>query len=486
MAENGAVMLRRDGDALRRDFAQDEATRARQLPAPAALCAARVLRGRARRARWRATAPAALTDIAVDHSEFAHLDDRADRRTCVALMRAHGLNATVSSIHVNGWIGAHNKWSGARWAVQRAARRCPRRRAEWLYVGDSTNDQVMFEHLPLSVGVANSARFADAAARAAGLRHARRARRGLRRGGAAPARRRGARMNDRPHGRRAPAATAAALALGAAVSLGLARFSYALLLPPMRADLGWSYLTAGAMNTVNAAGYLVGALLLPRAAARAATRAPVARPAALATALLLAAHGLVLGDAALYAAAPAVGRGQRRRPSSAAACSPRGWLGAGRCAPAAPSAALVLGLYYGGTGLGIIVSALLVPPLTALRRAACLAAGLAGAGRGGAAGHGADGARPRARWPRRAGRAARRAPVRAARAFAFGLAGYLMFGLGYIGYMTFIVTLLREQGMARPRRSSRSTCCSAPAWWPRRGCGPGCCSAFAAAGRWRC
>ena len=33
---------------------------------------------------------------------------------------------------------------------------------------------------------------------------------------------------------------AAALALGAAVSLGLARFSYALLLPPMRSDLGWS------------------------------------------------------------------------------------------------------------------------------------------------------------------------------------------------------------------------------------------------------
>ena len=41
-----------------------------------------------------------------------------------------------------------------------------------------------------------------------------------------------------------PLWTAAALALGAAVSLGLARFSYALLLPPMRADLGWSYLTA--------------------------------------------------------------------------------------------------------------------------------------------------------------------------------------------------------------------------------------------------
>ena len=32
--------------------------------------------------------------------------------------------------------------------------------------------------------------------------------------------------------------------------------------------------------------------------------------------------------------------------------------------------------------------------------------------------------------------------------FAYGLAGYLLFGLGYIGYMTFVVTLLREQQLA--------------------------------------
>jgi len=55
-----------------------------------------------------------------------------------------------------------------------------------------------------------------------------------------------------------------ALALGSAVSLGLARFSYAFLLPAMRADLGWSYFTGGAMNTVNAAGYLLGALAVSR------------------------------------------------------------------------------------------------------------------------------------------------------------------------------------------------------------------------------
>ena len=66
---------------------------------------------------------------------------------------------------------------------------------------------------------------------------------------------------------------ALALALGAAVALGLARFSYALLLGPIRADLGWSYFTAGAMNTGNAAGYLLGALLMPRTMARFGPRA---------------------------------------------------------------------------------------------------------------------------------------------------------------------------------------------------------------------
>ena len=58
-------------------------------------------------------------------------------------------------------------------------------------------------------------------------------------------------------------ALVAALSLGAAVSLGITRFAYGLLLPTMRADLGWSYTLAGAMNTLNAVGYLLGALVTP-------------------------------------------------------------------------------------------------------------------------------------------------------------------------------------------------------------------------------
>jgi len=56
-------------------------------------------------------------------------------------------------------------------------------------------------------------------------------------------------------------ATALGLALGPAVALGLARFAYALLLPAMRSDLSWSFTQAGTINTANASGYLIGALI---------------------------------------------------------------------------------------------------------------------------------------------------------------------------------------------------------------------------------
>ncbi len=230
---------------------------------------------------------------------------------------------------------------------------------------------------------------------------------------------------------RGPLATAAALALSAAISLGLARFSYALLLPPMRADLGWSYFTAGAMNTVNAAGYLLGALLAPRLFARFDARRLMLLGGA-ASALLLAAHGAVRGDVALFAL-----RGLTGLASAAGFIG--GALLAARLAGSLPGrSGLVLGVYYGGTGLGIIGAALVVPPLAwpqawaALGALALLATVLAAAGT------------PALDAPPAAGATA--AALRLG-PFACGLAGYLMFGVGYIGYMTFIVTLLREQGL---------------------------------------
>ena len=103
--------------------------------------------------------PGRETDIAIDHSEFSRLDE-AQIAQAVAVMQAEGLHATVSRIHINGWIGTHDKWQGACWIARELLDRdLPAEAERWVYVGDSTNDQVMFEHLPQSVGVANIRRF---------------------------------------------------------------------------------------------------------------------------------------------------------------------------------------------------------------------------------------------------------------------------------------------------------------------------------------
>jgi HAD superfamily hydrolase (TIGR01484 family) len=103
--------------------------------------------------------PGRETDIAIDHSEFTHLPpDRIAQ--VVQIMQSEGMCATVSSIHINGWFGAHNKLEGARWIVRELlGRELDAEITRWVYVGDSTNDQLMFQHFPFSVGVANIRRF---------------------------------------------------------------------------------------------------------------------------------------------------------------------------------------------------------------------------------------------------------------------------------------------------------------------------------------
>jgi HAD superfamily hydrolase (TIGR01484 family) len=158
VAENGAVALWRGADGqLHKAYLQDEATRRTNFERLQAV-AQRVLTVLPQ-ARLAQDSPGRETDIAIDHSEFAHLDE-ADIARVVALMREGGLSATVSSIHINGWIGDHDKLAGARWIVREQLGRDLDAEADrWVYVGDSTNDATMFGHFPHSVGVANVARF---------------------------------------------------------------------------------------------------------------------------------------------------------------------------------------------------------------------------------------------------------------------------------------------------------------------------------------
>ena len=102
------------------------------------------------------------TDLAIDYCEdVAPLGPEAVARI-VAIFEAAGATAKVSSIHVNGWFGDHDK----RRMVERllldvfghdlAADPAP-----VVFVGDSPNDAPLFAGLPNSVGVANVLRFAD-------------------------------------------------------------------------------------------------------------------------------------------------------------------------------------------------------------------------------------------------------------------------------------------------------------------------------------
>lgn len=242
---------------------------------------------------------------------------------------------------------------------------------------------------------------------------------------------------------RRPYLTACALSLGAAISLGLSRFSYALLLPPMRADLGWTYLLSGSMNTGNALGYLLGALVTPALMRRCGAQTALVGGALLAG-LFMMLSGLVVSAELLIMQRVLAGL------ASAFIFIAGGVLAARLSSLHPERAGLLLGIYYGGTGVGIVLSALLVPLALAAAQAhgaahawqwawialgsACLLATLAMAP-------------PAAHIDGRPATPGAHGQFRL-RPFGFGLAGYFMFGVGYIGYMTFVIALLREQGMA--------------------------------------
>ncbi|AME25637.1 MULTISPECIES: YbfB/YjiJ family MFS transporter [Burkholderiaceae] len=249
--------------------------------------------------------------------------------------------------------------------------------------------------------------------------------------------------SDTAHSRRTTLVLAVGLSFGTAIALGLTRFSYALLLPAMKADLGWSFAQAGAMNTANALGYLLGALTFPLLARRWPAGVCFIWGCVL-TAVLMIAGGLVSDTHALLVQRVVTGM-------TSASVFVGGSVLAARLASAHPhDAGLVLGLYYGGAGLGIIAAALLVP-VTVLPGvhgwqwawfALAAACGLASVAAVMAARKtGIHEAAPVAANLQ----SAARLPLTR---LGFMLAGYGLFGVGYIGYMTFLIALLRSTGMS--------------------------------------
>jgi predicted MFS family arabinose efflux permease len=168
-------------------------------------------------------------------------------------------------------------------------------------------------------------------------------------------------------------------------------------------------------------------------------------------ALFMALHGAVRSDGAMLAVRTATGI------ASGFVFASGGLLAARLATQAAPlglSPGLILGIYYGGAGWGIVLSALCVPLFVDDLLPGLMATGGVRAWPA-AWGALAGLAVLAALWmcwavPRGAAEpgAQRGSGEAAVRQLAFGIAGYFLFGVGYIGYMTFIVTLLRESGLA--------------------------------------
>ena len=168
VAENGAVLLQminqkghtssKHGDLLlSKSYQQDAVTRHTNF-ARMQQVARRILR-KVPTAMLARDSAGRETDMAIDHSEFTTLPPEQIAQV-VAIMHSEGMHATVSSIHINGWFGAHNKLEGARWATRTLyGRELDAELDAWVFVGDSTNDQLMFQTFANSVGVANVRRF---------------------------------------------------------------------------------------------------------------------------------------------------------------------------------------------------------------------------------------------------------------------------------------------------------------------------------------
>lgn len=242
---------------------------------------------------------------------------------------------------------------------------------------------------------------------------------------------------DQPLSLAAAIRGALVLSLAPAIGQGIGRFGYALVLPDMRADLDWSYAEAGWMNTINAAGYLAGAMTAATVVNRIGAW-PAVWLGCLTGSIGIALCGVSSDFVILSGVRFALGV------LAAWALVGGATLSAGLADRVARGTAFVVALYYIGPGFGIILSGMSAPSvlesigpggwretwyfLGALALVLCVGLVFVGPARRSGGTMRGDG---------------KRAPIRP---MAIALAGYMMFGAGYIAYMTFMIAWVRLNG----------------------------------------
>lgn len=156
VGENGAFWFAYDAATrkMTQRFMADAATRAERRTCMREI-GERILR-EVPGAAWASDQNYREADIAIDFCEDVPALPRGEVERIAALMRAAGLTAKISSIHVNGWFGDYDKLSTTlAFMRERKGVELEPVRGHYLFLGDSPNDSPMFGWFPNAIGVAN-------------------------------------------------------------------------------------------------------------------------------------------------------------------------------------------------------------------------------------------------------------------------------------------------------------------------------------------
>jgi predicted MFS family arabinose efflux permease len=237
--------------------------------------------------------------------------------------------------------------------------------------------------------------------------------------------------------RRSAALIALGLAAGPVVALGFTRFAYALLLPAMREDLHWTFAAAGGITTANAVGYVIGCATAAWWARRFSERKVFIFGMVIsAIALLLTA---VSGDYLFLTVIRFIGG------LSTSVVFVIGSALASRIRVASPKqSSTMVGIYIAGVGIGIVISGIVVPAMLGWFGdtgwpAGWLAMGILAV---------------IAIWPTVVASKFVEEPVHVAgprtsyRFLTPTFIWYVLYGAGYVSYLTFVIALVGQQGLS--------------------------------------
>lgn len=97
------------------------------------------------------------TDLAIDFNEEARISDTKLLQQVLSIFHSHKAQAKISSIHINGWFGNHDKLSACHHLIKHIWKNdiIEEDMPEYIYIGDSPNDEPLFQGFRYSAAVAN-------------------------------------------------------------------------------------------------------------------------------------------------------------------------------------------------------------------------------------------------------------------------------------------------------------------------------------------